>query len=73
MVIAMKKNGFASMYMVYSFFLVFIIMMLSVLMINNYKKTFLNALKEDIKEEIASYHLETKTDLAEEKPQENKE
>lgn len=60
MVITMKKRGFASMYMVYSFFLVFIIMMLSVLMINNYKKTFLNALKNDIKEELINYHLEIK-------------
>ncbi len=54
------KKGFASMYMVYSFFLIFIIMMLSVLMINNYKKSFLNTLKTDIKEELASYHLSKK-------------
>lgn len=53
----MKKNGFASMYMVYSFFLIFILMMLSILMINNYKKHFLNSLKNDIKEELREYHL----------------
>ena len=46
------------MYMVYSFFLIFIVMMLSVLMINNYKKSFLNTLKNDIKEELKSYTLE---------------
>jgi len=46
------------MYMVYSFFLIFIIMMLSVLMINNYKKSFLNTLKSDIKKELKSYSLE---------------
>jgi hypothetical protein len=32
--------------------------MLSVLMVNNYKKTFLNTLKNDIKEELKDYHLE---------------
>ncbi len=57
------KKGFASMYMVYSFFLIFIIMMLSVLMINNYKKTFLNTLKNDIKEELTSYHLAKREDI----------
>lgn len=56
----MRKQGFASMYMVYSFFLVFIIMMLSVMMINNYKKTFLNALKNDIKDELSNYHIAVK-------------
>ncbi len=54
----MKKQGFASMYMVYSFFIIFIVMMLSVLMINNYKKSFLNHLKNDIKETLNNYHLE---------------
>ncbi len=53
----MKKKGFASMFMVYSFFLVFILMLATVLMINNYKKTFLNALKNDIKVELKDYHL----------------
>ena len=52
------KKGFASMYMVYSFFLIFIMMMLSVLMINNYKRNFLERLKTDIKEELKEYHLE---------------
>ena len=51
------KKGFASMYIVYSFFLIFIVMLLSVLMINNYKKSFLNTLKEDIKSELATYSL----------------
>lgn len=60
------KKGFASMYMVYSFFLVFIVMMLSVLMINNYKKTFLNALKNDIKEELYQKELEKKPIYSEE-------
>ena len=46
------KKGFAAMYLVYSFFLVFIIMMLSVLMINNYKKNFLDTLKDDVKNEL---------------------
>ncbi len=58
MVIMMKKKGFASMYLVYSFFLVFIIMMLSVLLINSYKRSFLNALKNDIKEEIQKFHID---------------
>ncbi len=51
------KKGFASMYIVYSFFLIFIVMLLSVLMINNYKKSFLNTLKEDIKTELSAYKL----------------
>ena len=33
----MNKKGFAAMYMVYSLFLIFILMMLTVLLINNYK------------------------------------
>ncbi len=60
------KKGFASMYLVYSFFLVFIVMMLSVLMINNYKQTFLNALKNDIKEELYQKELEKKPIYSEE-------
>lgn len=49
------------MYMVYTFFLVFIMMMLTTLMINNYKKDFLDTLKEDIKIELNIYHLEEET------------
>ncbi len=54
----MKKRGFASMYMVYSFFVVFILMMLTTLMINTYKQKFLNALKNDIKIKLQDYHIE---------------
>lgn len=54
----MKNKGFGSMYLIYSFFLVFVIVMLSVLMINNYKKHFLDVLKNDIKEELQNYKLE---------------
>ncbi len=54
----MKKRGFASMYMVYSFFLVFILMMLTTLAVNTYKQRFLNALKNDIKLELKDYHIE---------------
>ena len=54
------------MYLVYSFFLVFIVMMLSVLMINNYKQTFLNALKNDIKEDLYQKELEKKPIYSEE-------
>ena len=61
MVIMMKK-GFASMYTVYSLFLVFILMMLTVLLVNNYKTNFLNILKTDIKEELRGYDLEVKTE-----------
>lgn len=53
----MTKKGFASMYIVYTFLTIFILMMLSVLMINNYKQTFLNTLKNDIKNELAKDHL----------------
>ena len=54
----MKKCGFASMYMVYSFFLIFILMMLTTLAVNTYKQRFLNALKNDIKLELKDYHIE---------------
>lgn len=54
----MKKNGFASMYMVYSFFLIFILMMLTVLAVNTYKERFLNVLKNDIKLELQNYYLD---------------
>ena len=47
----MNKKGFAAMYMVYSLFLIFILMMLTVMLVNNYKSHFLNMLKNDIKEE----------------------
>lgn len=58
------------MYMVYSIFLIFIIMMLSVLMINNYKKSFLTALKNDIKEELKDQYLEQNIVSDEEKIEE---
>lgn len=54
----LKKRGFASMYMVYSFFLVFILTMLTTLAVNTYKQRFLNALKNDIKLELKDYHIE---------------
>lgn len=54
----MKNKGFASMYLVYSFFLVFIVVMLSVLLINNYKSHFLQIIKNDIKEELQNYKLD---------------
>ena len=56
----MNKKGFAAMYMVYSLFLIFILMMLTVLLINNYKASFLNALKNDIKEDLKEQKLEIK-------------
>ena len=56
----MNKKGFAAMYMVYSLFLIFILMMLTVLLINNYKASFLNALKNDIKEDLKEHKLEIK-------------
>ncbi len=46
------------MYIVYSLFLILIMMMLTTLAINNYKRNFLNSLKNDIKEEVNSYKLE---------------
>lgn len=67
----MKKQGFASMYIIYSFFLIFILMVSSTLMLNKYKKTFLNTLKNDIKEEIETYSLENvflKTEESKENP-----
>ena len=54
----MKKKGFASMYMVYSFFLIFILMMLTTLAVNTYKQRFLNTLKNDIKSELQNYHID---------------
>lgn len=61
--ITLKKNGFASMYMVYSFFIIFILMMLTTLAVNTYKQRFLNTLKNDIKEEIQSYQLDVPTSI----------
>ena len=57
------KKGFAAMYMVYSLFLIFILMMLTVLLINNYKANFLNRLKNDIKEELRTQNLEEKEEI----------
>jgi hypothetical protein len=54
----LKKRGFASMYMVYSFFVVFILMMLTTLMVNTYKQKFLNTLKNDIKIKLQDYHID---------------
>jgi len=56
--IILKKKGFASTYIVYSFFLIFIFMMLTVLTVNLYKQRFLNTLKNDIKDEIQNYQIE---------------
>jgi len=64
----MNKKGFASIYLVYSFFLVFILMMLTVLMTNTYKKNFLNALKDDIKESIQKYQIPQNLEIEEEIP-----
>ena len=58
----MKKSGFASMYMVYSFFLVFILMFITVMTVNTYKQRFLNTLKNDIKSELQNYHLDRVND-----------
>ena len=52
------KKGFLSIYVVYTFFIVFIIMMITTLVITNYKKDFLDTLKEDIKLELTSYSWE---------------
>lgn len=46
------------MYLVYSFFLVFIVVMLSVLLVNNYKNHFLQIIKNDIKEEVNNHKLD---------------
>lgn len=46
------------MYMVYSFFLIFILMMLTTLAVNTYKQRFLNTLKNDIKSELQNYHID---------------
>jgi len=49
--------------MVYSFFLIFILMMMTTLIVNNYKKTFLVSLKNDIKKELRDYKLENKEEI----------
>lgn len=54
---AILKKGFASIYLVYTFLMVFIIVIMSFVLISNYKRTFLNALKNDIKEELVNYKL----------------
>ena len=61
----MDKKGFTAMYMVYSLFLIFILMMLTVLLVNNYKSNFLNILKNDIKEELRDKNLEIKEEIIE--------
>lgn len=53
----MNKKGFASMYIVYSFFLVFIMTLFGILMINHYKRNFLNNIKTEIKESLINYSL----------------
>ena len=58
----MSKKGFTAMYMVYSLFLIFILMMVTVLLINNYKSHFLNTLKNDIKDNLKEHNLEIKTE-----------
>ena len=63
MVMLMDKKGFTAMYMIYSLFLVFILMMLTVLLINNYKSNFLNILKTDIKEDLKERNLEAKPEI----------
>ena len=62
----MNKKGFAAMYMVYSLFLIFILMMLTVMLVHNYKSHFLNMLKNDIKEELKVQNLEIKEESIEE-------
>ena len=62
----MNKSGFTAMYMVYSLFLVFILMMLTVLLMNNYKSNFLSILKNDIKEELKDKNLEVKEESSQE-------
>ena len=71
MVMHMDKKGFTAMYMVYSLFLVFILMMLTVLLINNYKSNFLNILKTDIKEDLKERNLETKPEITVENTENN--
>lgn len=57
----MNKKGFSAMYMVYSLFLIFILMMISVGIVNSYKAHFLNTLKTDIKEDLKFRKIEVLT------------
>lgn len=67
----MNKKGFAAMYMVYSLFLIFILMMLTVLLVNNYKSNFLNILKTDIKDDLKERNLEIKEEITIENAENN--
>ena len=67
----MNKKGFAAMYMVYSLFLIFILMMLTVLLVNNYKSNFLNILKTDIKDVLKERNLEIKEEITIENAENN--
>ena len=67
----MNKKGFAAMYMVYSLFLIFILMMLTVLLVNNYKSNFLNILKTDIKNDLKERNLEIKEEITIENAESN--
>ena len=55
----MNRKGAASMYLVYSVFLLLIILMLTILITNNYKAKFLTTIKSDIKASLVKYSLET--------------
>ncbi len=59
------------MYMVYSLFLIFILMMLTVLLVNNYKSNFLNILKTDIKDDLKERNLEIKEEITIENAENN--
>ena len=59
------------MYMVYSLFLIFILMMLTVLLVNNYKSNFLNILKTDIKNDLKERNLEIKEEITIENAENN--
>lgn len=61
----MNKKGFATMYTIYSLFIVIILVMLTNIFINTYKVNFLNTLKSDIKTELENYSLENKSVLNE--------
>lgn len=61
----MNKKGFATMYTIYSLFIVIILVMLTNIFINTYKVNFLNTLKSDIKMELENYSLENKSVLNE--------
>ena len=67
----MNKTGFIAMYMVYSLFLIFILMMLTVLLISNYKASFLNTLKNDVKEELKTQKLAQNEEILPENTENN--